>query len=97
MVLRMSGGSGGQYGTGNQECATALVDWLIGLNGTRLFVAERLELYCTLLAGTDAVKAVNATAVVYLMILGVYAPGFTAASAFATVNALALVNLHTEH
>jgi hypothetical protein len=97
MVLSMYDSTCCQHGTGYQKCATALIDGLIGLNVTCLTLAYRLELYCTILTGIYAVKAVYASAVIYLMILGIYASGLALATALAAVNALTLIDLRAEH
>ena len=97
MILSVSCGTCCNYGTGYQECASALIHGLIGLNGTILSVADRLELYCSLLTGLYAVKAIYTAAIVYLVVLGVYTSGLAASSALATVNALILINLKAEN
>ena len=73
MVLSVGSGAGCHYGTGYQECATALIYGFIGLNGTGFTLADRLEVYCALLTGIDAIKAIHTARIIYLMVLGVYA------------------------
>ena len=96
MVLGMCCCTGSKHSTGYQECASALIDRLIGLGSTSA-LADRPEPDCALLTGLNAVKAIHATAVIYFMVLGVDASGLALASTLAAVDAFALVNLRTKH
>lgn len=81
------------YGTGHKECASALVN-LIGLifTGGTLAWGNVSETYRVILTCLNAVKTIHASAVINLVVLGIYATGLASAAAFAAVDALALIN-----
>ena len=93
MVLCVGCSTCCNYGTGHKECASALVNLigLIILAGAFAW-GNILETDGVVLTGINAVKAIHTSAVINLVILGVYATGLAATSALAAVNALALIN-----